>query len=266
MAADQKPMSGKVNGEYWGARANDWAEIQEKQFRSSYEVVLNRTDAGPTTRFLDTGCGAGLAAAMAAEHGASVWGIDASSAFLSIARTRVPDGDFRVSDLEALPFEDAAFDVVAGFNSFQYAGNPVEALAEARRVVKRDGVVAIVTWGMPQGMEAATLVTALKPLLPPPPPGAPGPFALSDEETLKSFALHAGLTPIALLDGDNPWVYPDELTAIRGLGSSGVAARAIETSGTEAVNAAHASAIAPFMQSDGSYRINASYRCLITRH
>lgn len=265
MKAPQNLKTGKVNGAYWGARSNDWANIQEKQFSASYQAVLDHTNVGPATKLLDAGCGAGMAVAMAAEKGAGTSGIDASQALLAIAQTRVPNGDFRTGDIEDLPFEDAVFDIVTGFNSFQYAGNPTRALAEARRVVKPGGTVVIVTWGLPQGMEAATLVMALKPLLPPPPPGAPGPFALSDEDTLRSFASDAGLKPITLLDGESPWVYSEEATAIRGLGSSGVAARAMETSGTEAVDAAHALAIAPFRKSDGSYCINASYRCLIAQ-
>jgi hypothetical protein len=60
--------------------------------------------------------------------------------------------------------------VVTGFNAFQYAGNP----AEARRLTRPGGTVAIMTWGNPDGMEAALLVAAIRPLMPPPPPGAPG--------------------------------------------------------------------------------------------
>ena len=79
------------------------------------------------------------------------------------------------------------------------------------------------TWGVPEGMQAAALVGALRPLLPPPPPGAPGPFALSNEATLRAFAASAGLTPIEVFDVDSPWAYPDETTAVRGLNSSGAA-------------------------------------------
>jgi ubiquinone/menaquinone biosynthesis C-methylase UbiE len=54
-----------------------------------------------------------------------------------------PAGDFRQCDLEELPFADETFDVVTGFNSLQYAGNPVAALREVGRVAKRGGSVVV---------------------------------------------------------------------------------------------------------------------------
>ncbi len=85
----------------------------------------------------------------------------------------------------------------------------------------------IMTWGKPEGMEAATLLAALRPFLPPPPPGAPGPFALLDEAALRGFAAGAALESVEVFDVDSPWRYPDLSTALRGLSSSGVAVRAI---------------------------------------
>ncbi len=58
----------------------------------------------------------------------------------------------------------------------------------------------------PDGMEVVALLTALKSLLPPPPPGAPGPFALSDETILRQFATDARLEPIQVFDVDSPWM------------------------------------------------------------
>jgi hypothetical protein len=121
------------------------------------------------------------------------------------------------------------------------------------------------TWGKPEGMEAATLLAALRPLLPLPPPGASGPFALSDEAALRAFAAGVGLESLEVFDVDSPWQYPDLSTALCGLGSSGVAVRAIENSSEDAVNEAHTKALTPVRQSDGSYRIGATFRCLLTR-
>lgn len=265
MTDDLKPRTSEINGRLWGARARDWADSQEGTVRPVFEAVLERTGVGSETRYLDIGCGAGMAAQIAAARGAEVTGIDAADALLEIARSRTPEASFQQGDIEDLPFEDQTFDVVTGFNSFQYAGNAVVALTEARRVAKAGGSVVIMTWGAPEGMEAAAVVAALGPLLPPPPPGAPGPFALSDETALRQFATRAALEPVEVFDVASPFIYADEATAMRGLNSSGVAARAMENTSEQAVTEAHAKAIAPFRQSDGSYRIEASFRCLLAR-
>jgi SAM-dependent methyltransferase len=252
-----------INGPLWGARARDWAEVQEGQFAAGYDAVLAAAKVGAGTRLLDVGCGAGKAAMLAAGLGARVSGIDAAPLLLKIARERVPDGDFHEGDLEDLPFADAGFDVVTGFNAFQFAGNPTRALSEARRVTRPGGVVAVMTWGRPEGMEAASLVAALRPLLPAPPPGAPGPFALSDPDRLSDFAAKAGLTMREVIEGETHWTYPDLAAALRGLNSSGVAIRAAGLSGEDAVSEAHAAALGPFLQPDGSFRIGARYMALI---
>ncbi len=253
-----------VNGRLWGARAADWANIQERVHEPVYRAVLNAAQVGQGTRFLDAGCGAGMAIQLAAARGAETAGLDAAEELLTIAASRTPAAAFHRGDLEALPFDDGAFDVVTGINAFQYAGDPSAALAEARRVVCDNGTVVIVTWGDPDGMEAAKLVGALKPLMPPPPPGAPGPFALSDENVLRNFAEQAGLKTLDLLDVDSPFKYADEEAAVRGLSSAGVAVKVMEAVGEKAVEDAYRNAIAEFRQPDGSVRIAASFRCLVT--
>ncbi len=262
---DDKPRTSTVHGRLWGERARDWADFQEATVLPVFEAVLERTRVGSKTRYLDVGCGSGMAAELAAARGADVSGIDAAEAMLSIARSRVPVGDFRQGDLEDLPYTDESFDVVTGFNSLQYAGNPVAALREAGRVAKRGGLVAIMTFGDPEGMGAAALVMALQPLLPPPPPGAPGPFALSDETALRRFATDAGLEPVDMFDVDSPWIYADEAAALRGLSSTGNAIRAIERAGEDSVTQAYVKAIAAFRQPDGSIHASGWFRCLLAR-
>lgn len=265
MTDEKKPSTCAVNGRLWGARAQDWAEIQEGKCLPVYVAAFDAVGVKPGAKYLDAGCGAGLAAQIAAERGAQVFGVDASTNLLEIARRRVPTGQFELSDLESLPYPDGGFDLVTGFNAFQYAGNPDKALREAQRVTRPHGHVVIVTWGDPEGMEAASLLGALRPLLPAPPPGAPGPFALSDERALRDFAHSAGLGPVEVFDVDCPWRYPDLTTALRGLRSAGVGVRAIENSSEEAVDRAHSQALAPFCRKDGSYRIAATFRCLLSR-
>jgi len=222
-----------LNGRLWGGRAADWAEGQEHQFQAGYAAVFAQVGLAAGQSLCDVGCGAGLAAQMAAAIGARVSGLDASGPPLEIARSRVPAGAFRQGEMEELPFADGTFDVVAWFNSFQYAAEPAKALGEARRGARPGGKVAALVWGRPEGMPAAALVAALRPLLPPPPPGAPGPFALSGEEALRSLAAAAGLKAVTVHDVDSPWIYRDR---------------------------AHGAALDPFVQPDGRYRVGATLR------
>jgi SAM-dependent methyltransferase len=261
--ASARTHSGEANGRIWGARAADWAHIQEPQCGQAYHAVFDKAVVGSETRLLDAGCGAGLALRYAADLGAEVAGMDASASLLEIARKRLPGVQLEHGDLEVLPFDDDSFDVVTGFNSFQYAVDPVAALLEARRVTRPGGKVFVMTWGEPGRMEATALVAALKALLPPPPPNAGGPFALSEPGKLEELAARAGLIPREAFDVETPLTYPDLATAQRGLGSSGVAVKAAETSGQAALDAAHEAALAPFVQPDGGYRIGAAFRVLM---
>ncbi len=78
--------------------------------RPVYEVVLERAGVGAGIRYLDVGCGSGMAAQRAAARGAQASGIDAAEALLAIARSRVPESDFRQGDIADLPFADEMFD------------------------------------------------------------------------------------------------------------------------------------------------------------
>lgn len=265
MSPDNNKLTAEANNHLWGARALDWANIQEGTCRPVYLDAFNSVGVGPNTRLLDAGCGAGMAAQIAAERGAHVSGLDASENLLAIARERVPNGDFSIGELERLPFPDDSFDLVTGFNSFQYAGSPSSALAEAKRVTRPGGSVVIMTWGEPQGMDAASIVAAIKPLLPRPPEGAPGPFALSEEQALRGFAIAAGLEPSAVFDVDSPWHYPDLATAVRGIMSAGVSVRAMEHSSEEAVESAYSEALSPFCKADGTCAFGASFRYLVAK-
>jgi SAM-dependent methyltransferase len=255
--------SAAIQGELWGARARDWAEIQEPAQRELYPPVFDAAGVGEGTALLDVGCGSGVAAGIAHERGAKVSGIDAAPPAIEIARERVPDADFRVGELEALPYDGDSFDVVTGFGSFQYATDPLNALREARRVTRPGGLVAILTWGLPEQCEAAVFIKALGSLLPPPPPGAPGPFALSAPGALEDLVSQAGLTANRADEFSTRWDYPDHETWLRGSLSSGPAAKAIKAVGEERVAAALRDAIAPFHTASGGYVLENSWRYVL---
>ena len=254
------PGSAPVQGELWGARARDYANFQEPQLSALCEDAIRRTGITMGSTVLDVGCGPGAFCRLAVEAGATVTGIDASQALIEISRERVPSGRFDVGDMQFIPYEDDSFDVVTGFNSFQYAADRVAALREARRVARAGGIVHVVVWGREEHTELVAALRALGPLLPPAPPGTPGPFALSNPGVLDALVAQAGLTPTN--DGyiEVTFEYPDETALLKGNNSNGPVVLAERTSGEAAVANAVRSALAPFRTVSGAYRIETEWR------
>jgi SAM-dependent methyltransferase len=250
-----------VQGQIWGSRARDWADVQESVALPLFETVLQETAVAKNTSVLDIGCGSGIFCEMAAKRGARVGGLDASDQLIAIARERVPSGDFRTGEMEELPYEDQTFDMVTGFSSFQFAANPIKALQEASRV-SRTGTVVIAVFGAPEESEATAYIKAMGSLLPPPPSGAPGPFALSAGGALEALVIKAGLTPSVLKKVACPWDYPDEEITLRGLMSSGPAIRAIQEKGEDVVRDIILKVIAPFKTSSGGYYLTNHFHYL----
>src|SRR4051812_20592778 len=100
MSDGAKATTSAINGRFWGASAEDWANIQEGTCRPVYIATFDRIRLQPGAQYLDAGCGAGMAAQIAAERGATVSGLDAAENLLAIARNRTPQGDFRQGELE----------------------------------------------------------------------------------------------------------------------------------------------------------------------
>ena len=247
--------SAAVHAQVWGPGVNDWADIQEGQCAGMYPAILDALASPRGGCILDVGCGTGVFSKAATERGLLVTGIDASEVFVERAKRRVDAATFVCGEMEELPFPDEAFDSAVGCNSFQYAASPVHALNEARRVVKHGGSVAIAVWGSPERCEAASHIKALGTLLPPPPPGAPGPFALSNADALQNLLRDAGLDPEGVREVDVTWQYRDEEQTLRGMMSAGPAIRARSHVGEDATREALRQAIAPYHQSDGTFRM-----------
>ncbi|MFI5273428.1 MAG: class I SAM-dependent methyltransferase [Ktedonobacterales bacterium] len=257
--------SGTVQGQLWSAGANDWADVQEEQFMPLYKAGLARVGLAPGTRLLDIGCGAGLACQLAARRGARITGLDAAPGMLAIAASRLPEARFDRGDMQHLPYGNGIFDVVTGFNAFEYAADPAAALAEARRVTRRDGSVLIATWGRPEACQSAAYLTAIARLLPLPRPDARGTFAFSGAGALEALCTGAGLVPFAAETVACPWEYPDLETLLRGILAAGPHVRARSVVGESALRDAITAAVGPFARPDGSYHLANAFRFVIGR-
>jgi SAM-dependent methyltransferase len=248
------------HGELWGARARDWAEIEDQQ-SPTYEEAIRRVGVAPGQRVLDLGCGSGAFLRAAADRGARVYGLDASEALIELARARLPEADVRVGDMQFLPYEDDFFDVVTGFNSFFFAADMTAALREAGRVAKPGAPVVIQVWGPPERCDLTAMRGALAPFLP---PSEPGP-ALWKTGVLEEIATAAGLTPEDAFDVAWVYDYPDEEELVRAMLSPGLAVAAIRSSGEEAVRDAIVEALAPYRTPSGGYRLENEWHYLVAR-
>ncbi|MGH8834134.1 MAG: class I SAM-dependent methyltransferase [Actinomycetes bacterium] len=195
---DQTGGSAATQGDLWGERARDWAEVMEGWNGWGiplYRQVLERLNVGAKTDLLDVGCGAGRFCRIAADRGARVSGIDATAPLVEIARDRIRGGDFRVGDMEALPWPDESFDVVTGFNSFFFAADLGRALREARRVTRPGGELAMTVFGRPERCESTPMFAALGQVLPSETGEENGAPVLHEEGVLEALTKEAGLTP-----------------------------------------------------------------------
>ena len=97
---------------------------------------------------LDVASGDGALAELVAPRARAVTCLDRSRRVIEAARRRLGRLDnvhFRVGDLHALPFRDAAFDQVLFMNTLSYAHNPERAVREAGRVLRPGGALSAVT-------------------------------------------------------------------------------------------------------------------------
>ncbi|HEY1654829.1 MAG TPA: class I SAM-dependent methyltransferase [Candidatus Tumulicola sp.] len=136
-------------------------------FEPMAHVLLAALGLKPGERLLDVACGPGSVARVAARHAQThgrVTGCDVSSDMIAVARSKSPEAgsaaiEYVVSPAAPLPFANNAFDAIACQQGLQFFPDKVAALSEMRRVLTREGRVAIVVFRPPDG---AQLFTALR--------------------------------------------------------------------------------------------------------
>jgi ubiquinone/menaquinone biosynthesis C-methylase UbiE len=193
----------------WAAVAPSWgeyADFTDMRHAETTALMLELTDPRPGERVLELACGAGgigLAAADRVGAGGEVVLSDVVAEMTEIAAARaqarrLTNTRTRILDLEAIDEPDRSFDVVVCRDGFQFATDPARAAHEIARIVRPGGRVALAVWG-PQAQNPwlGTVIDAASAQLgrPIPPPGIPGPFALSDAEQLRGLLADAGLGP-----------------------------------------------------------------------
>ena len=251
--------SSEIQGKLWGAAAKDWAELFEPMSKPIWVAMLDSVEVKKGTRFLDLGCGGGGSSILANERGAQVSGLDAAEALIAIARDRVPDGEFRVGDLEELPYDDNSFDVAFASMSIMFAANPSIALREMGRVTASGGLVAVGIWGKSEDCEYRHILKAVADSLPSPPPGN-GPFAFSGPGILEGMMESAELKIIDSGETEAPFQFKDFEVMWKIISSAGPLQSARQVVGERKLKEAIIRAAEPFQSDNGEILFNNRFR------
>jgi len=128
---------------FWNFYAPVYEKVMkadEKLYEMMYERIPKETKG---KRVLEVATGPGLLARHIAPTAKEVIATDFAPGMINEAKKKNnPDNlHFEVADAKNLPFEDASFDVVLIANALHIMPESERALAEAKRVLKDDGIL-----------------------------------------------------------------------------------------------------------------------------
>ncbi len=126
---------------------NDLQSFGLHRYWKNRLTCLARLEAGSTA--LDVCCGTGDIAGRLAAAGATVTGLDFNTEMLAVARRRLPALTFLQGDAQALPFPDAAFDVVTVGYGLRNLASWEQGLSEMIRVTRPGGRILVLDFGKP---------------------------------------------------------------------------------------------------------------------
>jgi ubiquinone/menaquinone biosynthesis C-methylase UbiE len=207
--------------------------------------LLNAAQVWPGATLLDVATGPGSLALEATRLGMICTGVDLSPGMIQLAEKSNPGIEFRVADVEHLPFADTSFDAVVcnfGLGHFPY---PEASVAECFRVLKPGGRIALSWWDDPskqriQGLfrEAIAEIGAA--------PAADVPqghviYRFADTHEFRNLLEKADLMNVSVEDHQTTYLIPDVDSLWRGgLGSFALTASTIARQDAETQTAIRA--------------------------
>jgi SAM-dependent methyltransferase len=192
--------------ELWDGRVGaKWAEMHARldaMLAGATAALAERVGPVSGLRLLDIGCGTGATCALWLQAGAEVTGVDVSGPMLAVAAERV-GGRARLLQADASDWRaDTPFDLAVSQFGVMFFDEPVAAFANIAANLRPGGRLVFCCWqqvrdngwvSVPMGA-----IRDLLPETPPPPPHAPGPFALADPDRLRAILGSAGFTDVRL--------------------------------------------------------------------
>lgn len=197
----------KEERQNWDSVATGWQKWWKLIERSAEKVsrqLIELAEIKPSSKVLDIATGIGEPAITAAKrvgNSGHVLATDISPQMLSIAKQRaISLGlqdviEFKEGDIENVNLPSAMFDAALCRWGLMFLLDLKAGLTNIYRSLREGGHFAAAVWVSPG--QDTLIVTTMKTVMKetnsiPPPPGAPGPFSLSDENSLKNSFMMSG--------------------------------------------------------------------------
>jgi len=165
--------------------SGDFGEIA-KSIEPAAEEFMAHLPLRRGDRVLDAACGTGNLAVIASRAGCEVHGLDIATNLIAQARARARAEGLNITytegDAEALPYDDASFDVAVSMYGVMFTPQPERIVNELRRVTKPGSMIALANW-TPTGLIGKMFGMFKRHV--PPPSGLPSPLLWGDEDTVR---------------------------------------------------------------------------------
>jgi ubiquinone/menaquinone biosynthesis C-methylase UbiE len=247
-----------------------WRPRIEQTTAPVREWIIEQLAPRPADTVLELAAGAGdtgfEAAAIVGERGRLI-STDFSPAMVDVAQRRgtelgIRNVQHRVMDAERIELDTDSVDRVLCRFGYMLMPDPAAALAETRRVLRPGGRLALAVWGAPERNPWAAIGFGLlieRGHLPPPEPGAPGPFALASEEHARTLIEDAGFTDLRTEEIPVRWAFRDiddyrDFATATG-GPAALVLRGLPEHELEALKIQLGGAFAPFAADGGGYAL-----------
>jgi SAM-dependent methyltransferase len=163
--------------------------------REVSDRIVRQVGIRPGEDVLDVACGNGNTTIPAAQAGGRVTGVDLTPELLQAGRVAAAAAgvqiDWREGDAEALPFEDAQFDVVLSSFGCMFAPRHEVVAAEIARVLRPGGRLGLCAW-TPEGT-IGRFFELMSKHLPPPPAFASPPPRWGDPDHVRRLFVGSGI-------------------------------------------------------------------------
>jgi ubiquinone/menaquinone biosynthesis C-methylase UbiE len=268
--------------ESWETMAPGWERWRERIDETTAPVrewLIEALEPLPGETVLELAAGpgdTGFAAAEALRGTGRVISTDLVPAMVEIAQRRsaelgLTNVEHRVMDAERIELEDGAVDGVVCKFGYMLMPDQRAACAETRRVLRPEGRLALAVWRSSElnpWISVAGRLLVERGLVPPPERGAPGIFALANEERLRALLEGSGFRVDRTEDVVVSFVYADlDDYVSRARETGGVFARVWSAASEEeraAIRGGLEAAFAPY-ENGGRYEVPGVALCALAR-